>query len=421
MGFTEKGKRSEQNDIIMTNGPLNTDIQTGKTESSVSARLSGIGEYYFSKKLREIEELNKAGKRVINLGIGSPDLPPHPDVIKMLQQESAKPNTHAYQGYKGIAPLREAMAAWYRQWYGVTLDPATEVLPLMGSKEGIMHICMTYIDQGDYALIPDPGYPTYQSAVSLAGGIPLTYELTREHDWFPDFNELDQKIADLRKQHKKVKLMWVNYPHMPTGQQASLEVFEMLIRFGKTNGILICHDNPYSFILNDKPLSILSVKGALETALELNSLSKAQNMAGWRVGMMMGSKNIIENVLRFKSNMDSGMFQPIQKAAIVALSLGAEWYDHLNKTYRERRKKAIQLLIQLKCTITDKQAGLFIWAAISDRYQTGYELSDDILSKCKVFITPGGIFGKQGNGYVRVSLCSPVEQFDEAINRIGVD
>lgn len=384
----------------------------------VADRLNGIGEYYFSRKLREIEELNKNGDRVINLGIGSPDLPPHPDVIKVLQDESAKANTHAYQGYKGIAALREAISGWYLKWYGVQLDPMTEILPLMGSKEGIMHICMTYLNTGDYALLPDPGYPTYHSAVSLAGGIPLAYELKQQNNWLPDFTELQKKVSDYKERGKIIRMMWVNYPHMPTGQQASMEVFESIIKFGMANRILICHDNPYSFILNEKPLSILSVSEALDIALELNSLSKAQNMAGWRVGMLLGNKNRIDEVLRFKSNMDSGMFQPIQKAAVTALSLGKEWYDNLNNVYKQRRQKALQLLEMIGCKSSTNQAGLFIWACIPDRYKTGYELSDDILKKASVFITPGGIFGEQGNNYIRVSLCSPVEQFEEAIDRM---
>ena len=401
-------------------------VITGNTENMqlnnqfvVADRLHGIGEYYFSQKLREIEELNKSGDRVINLGIGSPDLPPHPEVIKVLQEESAKANTHAYQGYKGIQALRDAIAQWYKKWYHVELDPGSEILPLMGSKEGIMHICMTYLNKGDHALLPDPGYPTYHSAVSLAGGIPLTYTLKRTNNWLPDFTELKQTVSEYRERGNNIKIMWVNYPHMPTGQQASMEVFESIIRFGRENQILICHDNPYSFILNDEPLSILSVKGALDIAVELNSLSKALNMAGWRVGMLIGNKMRVEEVLRFKSNMDSGMFQPVQRAAITALSLGKEWYQGLNNTYQERKQKALLLLEKLGCKAGTKQAGLFIWADIPERYQSGYELSDEILHQARVFITPGGIFGKEGEKFIRISLCSPVEQYQEAISRIG--
>ena len=290
-----------------------------------SSRLDGIGEYYFSKKLREIDELNRHGRQVINLGIGSPDLPPHPDVVAVLLEESRKPNVHAYQSYKGSPVLRKAFADWYRDWYGVGLDPDTEILPLIGSKEGIMHICMTYLQEGDEALVPNPGYPTYHSAVKLAGARVRSYRLREEQGWFPDLEAL--AMEDL----SRVKLMWVNYPHMPTGTQPTAALFETLVAFGKRHGILICHDNPYSFILNDTPKSILAVPGAKEVVLELNSLSKAQNMAGWRIGVLAGAGDRISEVLTFKSNMDSGMFLPVQLAAAKALGLGRDWYDSLNE------------------------------------------------------------------------------------------
>jgi LL-diaminopimelate aminotransferase len=375
-------------------------------------RLEGIGEYYFSQKLREIDELNKAGKNIINLGIGSPDRPPHPEVIKVLQEESAKPNVHAYQSYKGSPVLRKAAADWYRQWYNVSLDPDTEILPLIGSKEGIMHICMTYLNKGDEVLVPNPGYPTYRSAVTLAGGVCVDYDLLESNNWEPDFDALDQK--DL----SKVKLMWVNYPQMPTGQLPTAGLFEKIIAFGKKHGILICHDNPYSFILNEKPMSILSVPGAKDIAVELNSLSKSQNMAGWRVGVLVGDKDRINEVLRFKSNMDSGMFLPVQLAAAKALSLGKEWYDGVNAVYRERRKKVFELLELLGCRFSDKQVGMFVWAKIPAGEESGYSLSDRVLYGANVFITPGGIFGKAGNGFVRVSLCSSEENIGKAIERI---
>jgi len=311
-----------------------------------SKRLEGIGEYYFSQKLREIDELNKAGKQVINLGIGSPDLPPHPDVIRVLQEESAKPNVHAYQSYKGSPVLRKAVADWYRQWYGVELNPDTEILPLIGSKEGIMHICMTYLNEGDRALVPDPGYPTYRSAVKLAGGVCVDYALTAENSWYPDFGELERLVS---AGDTPVKLMWVNYPHMPTGQLPEKDLFEKLVAFGRKHDILICHDNPYSFILNESPMSLLAVPGAKDTVIELNSLSKSQNMAGWRVGTLSGAKERIDEVLRFKSNMDSGMFLPVQLAAARALSLGKDWYEGVNAVYRERRKKVFELLELLGC------------------------------------------------------------------------
>ena len=383
-------------------------------------RLEGIGEYYFSRKLREIEQMNQAGKKVINLGIGSPDLPPHPDVIAVLQEESAKADTHGYQGYKGITQLREAIARWYQQWYGVTVDPSNEVLPLIGSKEGIMHLCMTYLNANDIALVPDPGYPTYQSAVKLAGGEAVSYALTQEQDWFPDFDALHETVNQYKKTGRSVKMMWVNYPHMPTGRLPTLQLFESLVAFGKQHQILICHDNPYSFILNDSPMSILCVKGAMEIAVELNSLSKAQNMAGWRIGMLVADKERIDEVLRFKSNMDSGMFLPVQLAAVKALSLGKDWYDQLNTTYARRRDIVMKLLKAVGAEPLPDQAGLFVWAEIPSRYATGFEMSDAILQASNVFITPGGIFGEQGNGYIRVSLCSSVEKLQEAIDRIVI-
>jgi len=390
----------------------NKELIIGMIETS--KRLEGIGEYYFSQKLREIDELNKQGKNIINLGIGSPDQPPHPDVIKTLQEESSKPNVHAYQSYKGSPVLRKAMSEWYKKWYNVDLDSDTEILPLIGSKEGIMHICMTYLNKGDEVLVPNPGYPTYRSAVMLAGGKCKEYKLREKDNYEPDFEKLSKKGL------KKVKLMFVNYPQMPTGQLPSKELFEKLVAFGKENKILIIHDNPYSFILNDNPMSLLSVEGAKDCVIELNSLSKSQNMAGWRVGMLCGAKERIEEVLRFKSNMDSGMFLPVQLAAAKALGLGKEWYDEVNKVYRERREKVFELLDLLKCKFSKEQAGMFVWAKIPSKYKTGFELSDDVLYNSNVFITPGGIFGDSGDKYVRVSLCAPVEKFEEAIRRINV-
>jgi aspartate/methionine/tyrosine aminotransferase len=380
---------------------------------TLSNRLEGIGEYYFATKLREIAELNKAGKQIINLGIGSPDLPPHPDVIKTLQEEAAKDNVHAYQSYNGSPVLREAIAEWYKKYYEVdNIDPAKEILPLLGSKEGIMHICMTYLNQGDQVLIPNPGYPTYTSAVKLAGGTPLYYELTAENNWAPDFDSLEK--SDL----SKVKLMWVNYPQMPTGQQPNKSLFEKLVAFGKQHHILICHDNPYAFILNDHPESLLAVEGAKEVVIELNSLSKSQNMAGWRVGMLIAGEDRVNEILRFKSNMDSGMFLPVQLAAAKALSLDQSWYDSVNKIYTERREKVFELLDLLYCTFSKTQVGMFVWAKIPAIYKDGYALSDKVLYDANVFITPGGIFGTAGNNYIRVSLCGSMEKFNEAIKRV---
>jgi aspartate/methionine/tyrosine aminotransferase len=379
---------------------------------SVANRLNGIGEYYFSQKLKEIEALNKTGAPVLNLGIGSPDMPPHPDVIKILQEEAAKPNTHAYQSYKGAEALRKAAAEWYAKWYGVTLNAATEILPLIGSKEGIMHICMTYLNEGDCALIPNPGYPTYRSAVQLAGGTCMEYELKGQNAYLPDFEALE--AGDL----SRVKLMWVNYPQMPTGTLGTPELFARLVAFGKKHNILICHDNPYSFILNDQPQSLLSVEGAKEVVLELNSLSKSHNMAGWRIGFLMGAEERINEVLRFKSNMDSGMFLPLQMAAAKALTLDAAWYEAVNKAYRQRREKAYELLELLECSYAKDQAGMFIWARIPESYNDGFQLSDEVLASARVFITPGGIFGSAGAGFIRVSLCSPIDKLLLAIQRI---
>ena len=375
-------------------------------------RLKGIGEYYFSQKLREIDELNKQGKNIINLGIGSPDLPPHPDVINVQQQESAKPTNHAYQSYKGSPILRKAISNWYKKWYKVDLNADKEILPLIGSKEGIMHICMTYLNEGDQVLIPNPGYPTYRSAATIAGATCMEYDLLKENDWFPDFTELEK--MDL----KKVRLMFVNYPHMPTGQLATKELFIKLVAFAKANSILLVHDNPYSFILNDEPMSLLSIEGAKECVIELNSLSKSHNMAGWRIGMLCGAENFIDDVLLFKSNMDSGMFLPLQLAAAKALELGKDWHKDLNSVYEKRRLKVFELLNLLKCTYSENQAGMFIWAAVPANYSDGYALSDEVLYNSNVFITPGGIFGSSGNEYVRVSLCCNEENIDMAINRI---
>jgi len=376
-------------------------------------RLNGIGEYYFSQKLREIDGMNKAGKNVINLGIGSPDLPPHPDVINTLQQEALKPNHHAYQSYKGSPVLRNAVASWYKKWYLVELDPDTEILPLIGSKEGIMHICMTYFQEGDAVLIPNPGYPTYASAVKIAGAEPLYYELKKDNNYFPDFAAIQQLMAG-----KKIKAMFVNYPQMPTGQLPTKDMFEQLVAFAKENNLLLIHDNPYSFILNDNPVSLLSVEGAKEVVIELNSLSKSHNMAGWRVGMLVGAKDKIDDVLKFKSNMDSGMFLPAQLAAAKALQLGKEWHDEVNAVYTKRRKKVFELLGLLHCEFDTTQVGMFVWASIPSNYNNGFDVSDKVLQEASVFITPGGIFGSAGDGFVRVSLCSTEEKFEEAIQRI---
>jgi LL-diaminopimelate aminotransferase len=378
----------------------------------ISKRLDGIGEYYFSQKLKEIEELNKAGKNIINLGIGSPDLPPHPSVIKVLQEESAKPNVHAYQSYKGSPILRNAIKDWYNKWYNVSIDTDNEILPLIGSKEGIMHICMTYLNEGDEVLVPNPGYPTYTSAVKIAGGICVNYELKEENNYEPDFENLNLK--DL----SKVKLMFVNYPQMPTGASGNLNLFQSIIDFAKQQNILVIHDNPYSFILNENPTSLLSINGAKDVVIELNSLSKSHNMAGWRIGMICAAKERIDEIIRFKSNMDSGMFLPAQLAAAAALSLEKEWFDELNSIYHKRREIVFKLLDELKCSYSKTQVGMFVWAKIPSNYTNGYALSDEILYNSNVFITPGGIFGSAGDQFIRISLCGSLEKFEEAILRI---
>jgi len=379
----------------------------------VAKRLQHTEEYYFSKKLREIEELNKTGEKVINLGIGSPDLPPHPSVIETLHEHALMPHTHAYQNYRGILPLRRAIADWYSRFYSVSLDPNTNVLPLIGSKEGIVHICMTYLAEGDEALFPNPGYPAYAAAIRLSGATGVPYLLTAENGWLPDLDALAK--TDL----SRVKLMWLNYPHMPTGAAANTSFFKEVVQFAKQHHILLCHDNPYSFILNEQPQSLMAVEGAIEVAVELNSLSKSSNMAGWRVGMLVAAESRINEIVRFKSNMDSGMFLPVQMAAAKALALGPEWYQELNSTYQSRREQVYKLLDMLRCNYDRQQVGLFVWAKVSDQYPDGYALSDEILHQARVFITPGGIFGTAGNGYIRVSLCATEETLNRACERIA--
>jgi LL-diaminopimelate aminotransferase len=313
--------------------------------------------------------------------------------------------------------LRKAMAGWYKEWYQVELNPDLEILPLAGSKEGIMHICMTYINPGDLVLIPDPGYPTYQSAAKLAGAAPSVYTLKEENGWLPDFSELEKLIQSKSPAQESV-LMFVNYPQMPTGRLPSKKLFEDLLAFAKKNQVLLIHDNPYSFILNDEPMSILQSSGVSEHVIELNSLSKSHNMAGWRIGMMLATAQHIENVLRFKSNMDSGMFLPLQLAAAKALSLPASWYEDVNKLYRSRKQVVEEMLEGMGCSFSKKQAGLFVWAKVPEGITDGYALSDLLLYDANVFITPGGIFGNAGKNYIRVSLCAPVEKILESFERI---
>lgn len=379
----------------------------------LSDRLEGVGEYYFSRKLREIDQMRAAGRRIISLGIGSPDRPPHSSVVDRLHEVASRPDTHAYQSYKGAAVLRRAFSAWYAERYGVQLDPESEILPLIGSKEGLMHICMTYLRKGDRVLIPNPGYPTYRSAVTLSGGEPKEYRLNAEGDWFPNFDEIESEGLE------GVKMMILNYPQMPTGAVPTREMFARVVEFAHRHSILLVHDNPYSFVRNAEPLSLLSVEGAKECAIELNSLSKSHNMAGWRIGMIGGRKEWIDQIMRFKSNMDSGQFLPMQEAAATALALGDEWYAELNEEYYAREAYGYRLLDALGCSYRKGQAGLFIWAELPAEFEGDcYAFSDRVLERCGVFVTPGGIFGSEGDRYIRISLCAKREQLAEAIEAI---
>jgi LL-diaminopimelate aminotransferase len=383
-------------------------------EIKPSLRTGLVEEYYFSAKLAEIAEMKKRGIDVINLGIGSPDLPPSGFVINTLAVNAANPHNHGYQSYNGIPLLRKAFSEWYRKYFKVSLDPDKEILPLIGSKEGIMHISMAFIDPGDEVLVPDPGYPAYAAAAKLSGGIVRTYDLTEEGGWLPDIKEI------IKQGTEKVKIMWINYPHMPTGTRASEELFRDLVSFARRTGILLCNDNPYSFILNDRHLSILSVEGAKETALELNSLSKSHNMAGWRIGMVGGAAGFIKNIIRVKSNMDSGMFQPLQAAAAEALTSSEEWYNELNAVYKQRRVIAEKIMKTLSCTFNPGQTGLFLWGRIPDDCPDAISMTDGLLYNNRVFITPGSVFGRNGNKYIRVSLCASEEVLNSALERISI-
>lgn len=373
-------------------------------------RLDSVQEYYFSKKLREVRQLIAEGKPIINMGIGSPDLNPPQNVIEAIQSSMTDAGAHKYQSYQGLPALRQSIAHFYSKKFGVDVHPNDEVLPLMGSKEGIMHISMAFLNEGDGVLIPNPGYPTYTSVTRLVGANPVFYDLTAEQNWQPDFDALEQ--LDL----SAVKMMWVNYPHMPTGAKADKTTFEKLIDFGIKHQILIVNDNPYSFILNDNPSSILQVPGAKEIAMELNSLSKTFNMAGWRVGMLLGNSEYVNEVLKVKSNMDSGMFYGIQKGAIQALQIQKDWFATQNTIYSKRKKRILQLAEILNCRPIDDAVGLFVWAKIP-KGTNSETFTDDILYHKDIFITPGTVFGSQGEGYIRFSLCVPEETIVEAIER----
>ncbi len=375
-------------------------------------RVSNVQEYYFSRNNRRLDAMRREGIDVINLGIGSPDLAPDEAVIETLAQEAHKSNVHGYQPYVGIPALRNAYAQWYKTWYGVTLNPDNEILPLIGSKEGIMHIMMAFINEGDGVLVPDPGYPTYAAVAKLVGARTINYKLHEHLGWQPDFDELE--MMDLTG----VKIMWTNFPNMPTGAPATRELLQKIVDFGRKHNILICNDNPYSFILHKEPISMLSIEGAKDVVVEMNSMSKAHNMAGWRFGMAAASAEIIEVILRVKSNMDSGVFRPMQEAAAKALTLGKDWFDKLNAVYRERQQCVFAIMDQLGCTYDRNQGGLFVWARVPEQYKSGEELSDKVLHATGVFITPGFIFGSQGERFIRISLCAKKEVFEKALNLI---
>lgn len=380
---------------------------------TLSERLEGVEEYYFSRKLREIAELRKAGRPIISLGIGSPDQPPHPAVVEALYECAQRPDVHVYQPYRGAECLREAFAVWYKKYYGVELNVNTEVLPLIGSKEGLMHLCMTFVRSGEQVLIPNPGYPTYRSAVTLSGGEPLAYTLSPEKGWLPDFDEMES--WDL----SRVKMMIMNYPQMPTGALPTEEMFHRAVEFATKHNILLIHDNPYSFVRNDKPVSLLSIPGARECAMEMNSLSKSHNMAGWRIGVLCGRKEWVEAVMRFKSNMDSGQFLPMQVAAVAALELDEKWYTDLNALYRGREVVGKGLLDALGCEYESRQAGLFLWAKVPQWFDgDSYAFSDYLVVLCDLFVTPGAIFGEAGRNYIRITLCTPEEVLREATERV---
>ncbi len=374
-------------------------------------RLQSVEEYYFSKKLKEVALLKAAGKPIINLGIGSPDLAPSQRVLSALSESVHDDKAHQYQSYQGLPELRDAMATFYKEQFGVPLSPKTEILPLMGSKEGIMHISMAFLNEGDEVLIPNPGYPTYSSVTNLVGAKPRYYDLKEDNYWYPDLVGLEG--TDL----SKVKLMWVNYPHMPTGATATNKLFEDIIAFAKRNDILVVNDNPYSFVLNEYPRSILKYRDAKEVCLELNSLSKTFNMAGWRVGMVMGKSEYIDNIIKVKSNMDSGMFYGIQKGAIEALKCSKMWYVSLNSVYEQRRELVWQLVEKLGCTCDKHTSGLFVWAKLPPLVKSE-EFIDAVLKNNSIFIAPGTIFGSNGEGYIRLSLCASTEEIEEAIARI---
>ena len=375
-------------------------------------RVGSIQEYYFSKKLKEVAEMNAQGKNVISLGIGSPDLPPSEETIETLCTHAHQANEHGYQPHVGIPELRQGFADWYRTWYGVELDPKSEIQPLIGSKEGILHISLAFLNPGDGVLIPNPGYPTYSSVSKLVGAKLISYDLLEDKGWQPDFDALEQ--MDL----SGVKMMWTNYPNMPTGGNATPALYERIVDFGRRHGILICNDNPYSFILNEHPLSILAVPGAKEICIELNSMSKAHNMPGWRMAMLASNAQFVQWVLKVNSNIESGQFKPMQYAAAKALQADKSWYDGMNKVYRSRRDLAGQIMQALGCTYDEQQVGMFLWGRIPDSAESAEAIANKVLYEARVFLTPGFIFGSRGERYIRISLCCKNEALQEALNRV---
>ena len=376
-------------------------------------RLELISEYYFSRKLKEIAKRNANGENIISLAIGSPDMPPSPQTIETLCEQAKRDDTHGYQPTIGIPELREAMTKWYKRWYNVELDAKTEIQPLIGSKEGILHVTLAFANPGDKVLVPNPGYPTYTSLSRLLGCNVVYYDLMENNGWQPDFDALEK--TDL----SKVKIMWTNYPHMPTGANAQIETYQKLVDFGRKHHILIVNDNPYSFILNERPISLLQIPGAKECCIEFNSMSKSHNMPGWRVGLLATNAQFVQWILKVKSNIDSGTFRPLQLAAAKAYDNASEWHHHANiEVYRSRRKLAEEIMTAIGCTYDPKQVGMFLWGHIPEKYQTCEELTEKVLYEAHVFITPGFIFGSNGQRYVRISLCAKNHLLKAALERI---
>ena len=375
-------------------------------------RLESVSEYYFSRKLKEVAAMNAAGMQVISLGVGSPDMPPSEETVETLCTEAHNPDGHGYQPYVGIPELREAFSRFYKRWYGVELDAKSEIQPLIGSKEGILHVTLAFVNPGEQVLVPNPGYPTYTSLSRLLGAEVVHYDLKEENGWMPDFDALER--MDL----SRVKLMWTNYPNMPTGANATPELYERLVDFARRKGIVIVNDNPYSFILNDHPLSILSVEGAKECCIEFNSMSKSHNMPGWRIGMIAANPTFISWILKVKSNIDSGMYRAMQLAAVKALDAEADWYEGNNANYSARRKTAGAIMDALGCTYDENQVGMFLWGRIPDHYTDVEELTERVLHEARVFIVPGFIFGSNGSRYIRISLCAKNDKLEEALKRI---